>query len=289
VKIIAITGGIGSGKSTFLKMLESLNQTTLSADELSKQVTSIYGSVDEIYEELLEEFGKEIFSFGKHLDRHKLASIVFNDAKKKKALEDIVLPQVHKEFEKRKEEFEKQGVETLFCEVPALFEMGLEKKFDQIILVTAPEDTRIKRVLERQGNTTKEEIKSRINAQLPEEEKIAKADLVFNNISSLDVMKLWIKDNLGIEEKEFNLTFKFSSKKSRDAFATWICNCGEQDYWNYCQPEGEPWDSHGQAVNFDYWSNRGEYNHLQCLGSSPFVTSLDDEEVFIPTKPTDLL
>lgn len=289
MKIVAITGGIGSGKSTFLKMLESLNQTTLSADELSKQVTSIYGGIDEIKSALEQEFGEEIFQFGRHIDRKKLASIVFNDKDKKKALEDIVLPQVHKEFEKRKEEFEKQGVETLFYEVPTLFEMGLENKFDQIILVTAPEDIRIKRVLKREESITKEEIKSRINTQLPEEEKIKKSDLVFNNISSLDVMKLWIKDNLGIEEKEFNLTIKFSSQKSRDGFVMWLCNCGEQDYWNYCEPESEPWESYGQAVHFDYWSNRGEHKNLQEKDHPPFVSDLDDEEIFIPTKPMDLL
>lgn len=289
MKIIAITGGIGSGKSTFLKMLESLNQTVLSADALSKQVTSIYGSIDEVHEALLEEFGEEIFSFGKHIDRRKLASIVFNDSKKKKALEDIVLPQVHKEFENRKEEFEKQGVETLFYEVPTLFEMGLEDKFDQIILVTAPEDTRIKRVLVREGNTTKEEIKSRINAQLPEEEKIKKSDFVFNNMSNLHVMKLWIKENLEIEEKEFNLTIKFSSQKSRDGFVTWLHKSGEQDYWNYCEPESEPWESSVQCVNFDYWSSCGEYKHLHKKEESVFVGHLDDEEIFIPTKHSDLI
>ncbi len=283
MKVIAITGGIGSGKSTFLRTLRGLNQCVESADEICKYITSDDQELQAIGPALVKEFGEDIIVPGWGIDKKKLSSIVFDDKNKRSALESIIIPRMHEVFEERKKQH--KDCDVLFYEVPTLFENKLEDKFDKIILVTAPREKRIKRVIERQEYTdqpiTEQEVVKRMDAQIPECEKVLKCDYVYhNNIdNNEDYMKKWIKENLGIEEKNFSVSFNFSSLSSREAFVSWLCNNGEQSYWECCENGGD------SVVQFDYWGNGKPFKHLHDQDDI-FAASLSDEEIFISTKET---
>ncbi len=283
MKIIAITGGIGSGKSTFLRTLRGLNQCVESADEICKHITSDHQELQTIGPELVREFGKDIIIEGWGIDKKRLSSIVFDSKEKRLALENIIIPRMNEIFEERKEQHKDRDV--IFYEVPTLFENKLENKFDKIILVTAPKEKRIKRVIERQKYTdqpiTEQEVIKRMDAQMPECEKILKCDYVYhNNIdNNEDYMKKWIEENLGIKEDKFSATFNFSSLSSREAFVSWLCNNGEQSYWNWCESNDD------SVVQFDYWGNGKPFMHLHDQADT-FAASLSDKEIFISTKET---
>ena len=172
---IAIVGNIASGKSEVEKILINQGLCVYDSDKIAHKIL-------ESSSEVKEKFGTT--------DRKKIASIVFNDDEKKSLLEKIIHPLVRKEIE------ELDG--DVFVSVPLLFEAGFEDIFDKIVFVSAPENIRLTRLIKR-NNLTEGEAKKRINAQLPQEEKIKKADFVINNDSDLEHLEKevqYLLDNL---------------------------------------------------------------------------------------------
>ena len=173
-KIIGLTGGIGSGKSTVAHYIASKGIPVYIADEEAKklmELTEVITSVQAIFEEnVLDEFGK--------LDRKKIAALVFNSPTQLTRLNNIVHPLVKSHFI----EWLKIHSNTPFVikEVAILFETGGDKACDKVVLVTAPEEIRIQRAMKR-DNVSKETIVSRMNNQLPESEKITKSDFIIHN------------------------------------------------------------------------------------------------------------
>ena len=174
-KIIGLTGGIGSGKSTIANYIASKGIPVYIADEEAKklmQLPEVITSVQSIFSEnVLDEFGK--------LDRKKIADLVFNSPTQLTQLNNIVHPLVKNHFI----EWLKihSNAHFVIKEVAILFETGGDKACDKVILVTAPEEIRIQRAMLR-DNVTKETILNRINNQLPESEKITKSDFIIHNI-----------------------------------------------------------------------------------------------------------
>ncbi len=171
-KLIGVTGGIGSGKSQVMKIIAK-SFPTINMDELTD------GAYLEGKDSLKEAFGEEIVSNGS-IDKEKLRSIVFADKEKLNTLNEILHPIIiRKTLEKAKEQ--KRDV---FVECPLLFEANLSDMFDEIWLVVAKEETKIKRLFLRNGY---DEIlaKKRIDAQLPDENKISKSDVIIHNDLSL--------------------------------------------------------------------------------------------------------
>mgnify|MGYP003407117333 CR=1 FL=1 len=173
-KIIGLTGGIGSGKSTIANYIASKGIPVYIADEEAKklmQLPEVIASVNAIFEEnVLDEFGK--------LDRKKIADLVFNSPTQLTQLNNIVHPLVKNHFI----EWLKIHSNAPFVikEVAILFETGGDKACDKVIVVTAPEEIRIERAMKR-DNTSKETIVRRMNNQLPESEKITKSDFIIHN------------------------------------------------------------------------------------------------------------
>lgn len=159
---VAITGGIGSGKSTVAKFIAEQGFTVLSCDEIYRELLQDKNFLHA----LTQEFGN-ILTPDNNLDREKLSSIVFSDKAKLQKLNNITHPIIMSEAIKRM-----TGEGIYFCEVPLLFEGGFERLFDEVIVVLRNENKRISYVAER-DNISAENVQKRINSQLV----YSKADL----------------------------------------------------------------------------------------------------------------
>ena len=189
---IALTGGPGSGKSTVARMFRDLGAQVIDADEVAREAVSP-GRL--AWEELRREFGPEYFQEDGSLDRAKLSRLVFRDAEARAKLNAIVHPQVAQEITRRLKDLEAQGVKLVMVEVPLLFEAGLAKNYDLVIVVDTGEEEQIERLTTRDDRPL-QEAAGIIDAQWPLSAKKARADFVVDNRDSLEktsgqVKKLW--------------------------------------------------------------------------------------------------
>ncbi len=184
-KIIGLTGGIGSGKTTIAKMFAEYGIPIYIADDEAKQLMQS----EELVSAIFKKFGSSIFDDGK-LNRAKLAAIVFNDAEKLKLLNEIVHPAVKKHFEKWLLDHNDQLY--VIYEAAILFESGRYRDCDYIITVNAPVDVRIQRVMQR-DNSSKEEVLNRINMQWNDLQRSEKSNFVINNIDIVAVKQEIVK------------------------------------------------------------------------------------------------
>jgi len=173
MKIIGLTGGIGSGKSTVARVFATLNIPIYTSDIEAKKLMN---SSSEIKEKLISEFGNEVY-LKNFLNRKFLANIIFNDKQKLNFINSVVHPVVINHFNKW---VSLQTSTYVIKENAILFESGMHKNVDFIITVVAPENVRIKRVMKR-DKTTYKDVKSRILNQMSEEEKIEKSNFVIIN------------------------------------------------------------------------------------------------------------
>lgn len=173
-KIIGLTGGIGSGKTTIANHFMAAGVPVYIADDEARKIMQSAA----IIEEIKKNFGSVIFENG-ILNRQKLAEIVFNDPDKLKLLNGIIHPAVKKHFENWISNHNQSPF--IIYEAAILFESGSYKNCDKIITVTAPLETRIQRVIQR-DNTTRENVLKRINSQWDDNQRIAKSDFVVENI-----------------------------------------------------------------------------------------------------------
>ncbi|WP_343560150.1 dephospho-CoA kinase [Sphingobacterium sp.] len=170
---IGITGGIGSGKTFICRLFEALGIPVYNADEEAKKLMN---ADIRIKEKLIAQFGTATYKDGL-LDRAFLASMVFSDKDKLELLNSIVHPIV---IQEAKDWAERQTTRYSVKEAALLFESGSYKELDYTILVTAPMDIRIQRVIKRDG-ATEQQVRERINKQMSDEEKLQLADFVIVN------------------------------------------------------------------------------------------------------------
>jgi dephospho-CoA kinase len=173
MRIIGITGGIGSGKSTIAKVFISMGFPVYNSDTRAKEL--INSNID-VIDSIKQEFGDDIYS-SEGLDRKKMASIVFSDSDKLQKLNSIVHPAVGLDFDKWANS---QNTSFVLKEAAILFETGIYKSLDKTILVTCPKEERINRVMKR-DSATKEAIEARMNSQWSEEKKKELADYIIDN------------------------------------------------------------------------------------------------------------
>jgi len=190
---IALTGNIAAGKSLVENQFQSFGIDVIDADKIAHEV------LGEKIQLLQKFFGEEIIKQGQ-ISREKLAQIVFSDSKKKQKLEKIIHPEVRK----RIAEF-CEGKDIAIASIPLLFEVSWESDFDCVILVISKDNLRLKRLMER-NNLTKEQAKTRINAQMSQGDKIKKADFVIDNNGSREetfeqVKQIYDILNRKLEEK----------------------------------------------------------------------------------------
>lgn len=188
MKVIALTGGIGAGKSTVAQFFSELGANVVDADHLAR-IAIERGS--EGFDEVIARFGESILSNG-DINRKALAEIVFSDPDSKRDLEAIIHPRVQNLFAQAIIDNEPAGI--LIYEIPLLVETDAANKFDFIVTVEADEELRIERLLARGMFIT--DIKARLANQAPSQARIAIADAVIVNDGDEDhllrqVENLW--------------------------------------------------------------------------------------------------
>ena len=187
---VAVTGGIGSGKTTICKVFETLGVPVYYADTQAKRLMDYD---PELKAAIAGYFGNDIYIDGT-LDRRKLAEIVFNDKNALAKLNSLVHPVVARDFDCWSAQ---QTSRYVIEEAAIVFESGIEHRFDKIILVTAPDDLRIERVCAR-DNILPETVRQRMKNQWSEEKKIALADYVIHNDSKNMVIPQVLQIHKGI-------------------------------------------------------------------------------------------
>lgn len=191
MRIIGLTGGIASGKSTVARMLAALGARIIDADQLAREVVEP-GTPG--LEELSRRFPGVVDPGGK-LDRKALGERVFASPSERKSLEAILHPRIREAFLAQTEQLQASGVDTVLYDVPLLFENGLDLGMNGTIVVFVPRSTQLSRLAARDG-LTREQAEARLAAQLPIEEKAKKATWLIDNTGTLEqtraqVERLW--------------------------------------------------------------------------------------------------
>lgn len=176
--IIGLTGGIASGKSTVSKYLAEKGFKVYDADKIAKDISE----KKLVQEEIIATFGDKILEENRNIDRKKLKEIVFEDKEKLKQLNAIIHPKVIDFYKKLKE---KNTDEIIIFDVPLLFESGIEKFCDKILVVISDYEIQLNRIVER-DKIDRELASKIIKSQLSNKERIKKADVVIENNSSLE-------------------------------------------------------------------------------------------------------
>jgi len=185
MKIIGLTGGIGSGKSTVTDYLIARGFPVLDADKIAREIV-LPGS--EMLIQLVSVFGKAILMQDGSLDRKKLGAIVFSDAEKKKTLDGLMHTRILELIHDRILQYREESVnKVIFIDAPLLFETGLDKSASETWVIDVDEETRIKRIMERDG-LKREDIAMRISNQMTRDEKNKRADVILDNTGDQETL-----------------------------------------------------------------------------------------------------
>lgn len=197
--IIGLTGGIATGKSTVSNMLREFGIPIVDADLIARQVVE---PGEEAYEQIVKQFGENILTEERTIDRKRLGAIVFSDEQKRFKLNEIVHPAVRKEMKKQVEKHLAEGHHTVVMDIPLLFESKLEHMVEKIVVVYTSKEIQLERLMKR-DKFSKEEALQRINAQLPIDEKKMLADVVIYNEGSMEETREQVEQLL----KEWNIPY----------------------------------------------------------------------------------
>jgi dephospho-CoA kinase len=183
MKIIGLTGGIASGKSTVSRALQDLGAIVIDADEVAH---TIIEPGKPAWEDIVEHFGSEVLNPDQTIDREKLGAIVFNDPERLQELNQITHPRVGEQFKQMIKNIKSQQADAvLFIEVPLLYETHMDRICDEVWVVWVDEETQIQRLMKRDGLSREDALK-RIDAQMSLDEKARRADFVIDNRFSIE-------------------------------------------------------------------------------------------------------
>ncbi|CAH0204778.1 MULTISPECIES: dephospho-CoA kinase [Bacillaceae] len=191
-QIIGITGGIASGKSSVSLYLQELGFTIVDADLASRAVVE---PGEEAYHQIVKAFGEDILLTDGNIDRVKLGSIIFHDQEKRLLLNSIVHPAVRSWMLLKTEAALSSGEETVFMDIPLLFESKLTFMVDKTLLVYVDEEVQLQRLMNRNGLSETDAL-ARINSQMPLADKKALADAVIDNNGDINETKRQVKSIL---------------------------------------------------------------------------------------------
>jgi dephospho-CoA kinase len=184
-RVIGLTGGIASGKSTVARMLAALGAAVIDADQVARDVVR---PGQPALAEIVAAFGAEVLTAAGELDRKRLAGRVFADPEARLRLERITHPRIAAEVGRRVAELAARGVAVAVYEASLLVEGGLHRGLDGLIVVAAPEEAQLRRVQERDG-LTPDEAARRLADQAPLREKVALADYVIDGSAALEATR----------------------------------------------------------------------------------------------------
>ncbi len=189
-KVIGLTGGIGSGKSTVSQFLAELGAVTLDADKAGHEA---FKPNTEAWHEVVATFGRQILTPSGEVDRKKLGEIVFNDAESLSRLNQIMHPRMYDMMKTQIEEYRRQGVDVVVLEAALLIEADWISLVDEVWITVASEATVLERLKEQRGLVAEQTL-ARIRFQLSVEERVKHADVVINNDGDLDAVKAKVKE-----------------------------------------------------------------------------------------------
>ncbi len=184
--VIGVTGGAGAGKTLVATELERLGAKVIDADVIAREVVEPGG---EALIEIEKTFGGEVIDSDGTLKRKALAELVFSDAEKLKELNSITHPRIRAEIDRRIKGFQASSPDALIVVNAALLmEVGHETDMDKVVLVTAPTDMRVERMVRRDKITPKEAL-DRMRSQMSEDEKKKKANFIIDNVGSKEELQ----------------------------------------------------------------------------------------------------
>lgn len=177
LRLVGLTGGIGSGKSAVAACWRSLGIPVIDADAVARRQSEPGGPAVEAFRDLL---GPDVLGPDGRIDRRAVAAAVFQDPGLRRVLEDRLHPLVIQEVSRRLHHLARSGCPLTVIEAALLIETGLHRAVDRTVVVTAPEDQRIARVRSRDGLSA-QEVQARMAAQFPDEARIPHADSILRN------------------------------------------------------------------------------------------------------------
>ena len=177
MKIVGLTGGISSGKSTVSSYLKQLKIPVIDADEVARKVVepNSQGAI-----EIRKAFGSDVFEEDGSLNRQKLGALIFSNAENRQKLDDLLQPLIKIMILDEIEEYHQKGENMIVLDLPLLFEKQYEELCEEIIVVYVPKELQLERLM-RRNQYTKQEALSRIDSQLSIEEKRKRATVLLDN------------------------------------------------------------------------------------------------------------
>lgn len=185
MKIIGLTGGIGTGKSTVSRFLVEMGAVVINTDEVAHEALQ---SDIELQQEIAADFGDQILTAEGRIDRKRLGEIVFTNPYALARLNRIMHPRLYETVQAQLENYRQQQAEVIILEVPLLIEAGWTSLVDEVWITVAPEATVLKR-LQRQVGLSAKQALARIRSQMPTQERIKHADVVIDTDCRLDELK----------------------------------------------------------------------------------------------------
>ena len=185
MRVIGLTGGIGSGKSTVAELLAGKGAVVLDADKVGHEA---YRPGTPAWQEVVATFGKDIVAGDGSIDRRKLGAIVFADPAALQRLNAIMHPRMFEMMRERIDGFRRRGVEVVVLDAAILLEANWTPLVDEVWVVVASEDRVVERAVARTG-LPEEQIRRRIRSQLSNEERCRHASVVIENDGSLEELR----------------------------------------------------------------------------------------------------
>jgi dephospho-CoA kinase len=189
MRVIGLTGGIGSGKSTVARVLAELGAVVIDMDSLGHQAIKPGGKA---YGQIVQEFGESIVSAGGEIDRTRLGGIVFRNHEALLRLNRIVHPEIDRLLKAELDKYRRRGTKVVVLEAAALLEAGRASQADELWVTVAPEKVVLKRLTERSGYS-EEAARSRIESQLTDQERTRRADIIIDTDCSLGELEARVR------------------------------------------------------------------------------------------------
>ncbi len=190
MKVIGLTGGIGSGKSSVAQFLAELGAVILDTDKVGHEALK---PDTEAWREVVVVFGRQILTPAGEVDRKRLGELVFSNSEALARLNQIVHPRIGEAVQVQLEEYRRRGVPVVVLEIPLLVETGGTAIVDQVWVTVTSEPVVLSR-LEARSRLSRQQSLSRIRSQISNEERVKHADVVIDNDGSLDDLKSRVRE-----------------------------------------------------------------------------------------------
>ncbi|MFC2070674.1 dephospho-CoA kinase [Chloroflexota bacterium] len=189
MKVIGLTGGIGSGKSTVAQYLAELGAVVIDADKVGHEA---YKPGTPAFNDVVAAFGKEVIAENGEVDRKKLGAIVFGSPEALERLNRIMHSRMREIIKEQIEEYRQQRIDVVVIEAAVLLEANWDSLVDEIWVTAASENAVVRRLKDSRG-LVEEQTLARIRSQLSSDERVKNADVVINNDGNLEEMKAKVK------------------------------------------------------------------------------------------------